>query len=373
MSASTWTALRGTRAAQGKIRVLVVDDSVVIRHLVMHALREEADIEVVGAEPNGAAALARIPEVQPDVVTLDIEMPVMDGLTALRQIRKLHPRLRTIMFSTLTTRGASSTFEALALGADDYVAKASNAGSLDQSMASLRGELVPKIRQFFAPATAPAPALPPRPAPAVPAGRAALSGQAVRRGAPFQILGIGVSTGGPQALASLIPQLPANLRVPVLLVQHMPPMFTRLLAERLDSLSPLHVVEAADGMEVRPGTVYIAAGDYHLRLRRSGNSLYTALDQGPHENSCRPAVDVLFRSLSENCGKHILCVVLTGMGSDGMRGTQAIKATGGYSLVQDQASSVVWGMPGAVAGAGLADAVLPLSELGPEIVRLAGV
>ncbi len=153
----------------------------------------------------------------------------------------------------------------------------------------------------------------------------------------------------------------------------MPPMFTRLLAERLDSLSPLHVVEAADGMEIRPGTVYIAAGDYHLRLRRSGNSLYTALDQGPQENSCRPAVDVLFRSLSENFGKDILSVVLTGMGSDGMRGTQAIKASGGYSLVQDQASSVVWGMPGAVAEAGLADAVLPLSALGPEIVRLAGV
>lgn len=373
MSPSTWTALRGTRTAKGKIRVLVVDDSVVIRHLVMHALREEADIEVVGAEPNGAAALSRIPEVQPDVVTLDIEMPVMDGLTALRQIRKLHPRLRTIMFSTLTTRGASSTFEALALGADDYVAKASNAGSLDQSMASLRGELVPKIRQFFARATAPALALPMKPAVAVTSSQAAPRHQAIRRAGPFQILGIGVSTGGPQALANLIPQLPAKLRVPVLLVQHMPPMFTRLLAERLDSLSPLRVVEAADGMEILPGTVYIAAGDYHLRLRRSGNSMYAALDQGPHENSCRPAVDVLFRSLSESCGKDILSVVLTGMGSDGVRGTRAIKASGGYSLVQDQTSSVVWGMPGAIVEAGLADCVLPLSALGPEIVRLTGV
>ena len=161
MSAHAWTALRGTRAAQGKIRVLVVDDSVVIRHLVMHALREEPDIEVVGAEANGADALSRIPQVRPDVITLDIEMPVMDGLTALRQIRKLHPRVRTIMFSTLTTRGASSTFEALALGADDYVAKAANAGSLDQSLASLRGELVPKIRQFFAAAPAPPRRTPP--------------------------------------------------------------------------------------------------------------------------------------------------------------------------------------------------------------------
>ena len=372
MSTHAWTALRGTRAAQGKIRVLVVDDSVVIRHLVMHALREEPDIEVVGAEPDGAAALARIPDVHPDVITLDIEMPVMDGLTALRQIRKLHPRLRTIMFSTLTTRGASSTFEALTLGADDYVAKASNAGSLDQSLASLRGELVPKIRQFFASATGSATAtardLPPKPPLAVPCVKAAWTW----RSTPFRILGIGVSTGGPQALAQLIPRLPASLRLPVLVVQHMPPMFTRLLAERLDSLSPLRVVEAGDGMEVSPGTVYIAPGDHHLRLRRSGSSLIAALDQGPQENSCRPAVDVLFRSLTESFGKDVLSVVLTGMGSDGLRGTQALKAAGGYSLVQDQASSVVWGMPGAVAEAGLADGVFPLAALGHEIVRLAG-
>jgi two-component system chemotaxis response regulator CheB len=368
VSSHAWTALRGTRAAQGKIRVLMVDDSVVIRHLLMHALGDEPDIEVVGAEPNGAAALARIPEAQPDVITLDIEMPVMDGLTALRQIRKLHPRVRTIMFSTLTTRGASSTFEALALGADDYVAKASNAGSLDQSLASLRGELVPKIRQFFAaPSRAPAAtSLPPRPSLAVPGA------QAMRRGSSFHILGIGVSTGGPQALGQLIPLLPASLRVPVLLVQHMPPMFTRLLAERLDSQSPLHVVEAADGMEIRPGTVVVAPGDYHLRLRRSGGCLFAKLDHGPQENSCRPSVDVLFRSLSEGFGKEVLSVMLTGMGSDGLRGTQAVKAAGGYSLVQDQASSVVWGMPGAVADAGLADGVFPLSALAPEIVRLAG-
>ena len=186
------------------------------------------------------------------------------------------------------------------------------------------------------------------------------------------ILGIGVSTGGPQALGQLIPQLPASLRVPVLVVQHMPPMFTRLLAERLDSLGALSAVEAADGMEIRTGTVYVAPGDYHLRVRRSGTRLLAVLDQGPQENSCRPAVDVLFRSLAETFGKDALSAVLTGMGFDGLRGTKAIKAAGGYSLVQDQASSVVWGMPGAVAEAGLADGVFPLSALGAEIVRLAG-
>ena len=271
------------------------------------------------------------------------------------------------MFSTLTTRGASSTFEALALGADDYVTKAANIGSLDQSLETLRGELVPKIRQFFAPKTAKAPSVPPpKPAIGMPYVRIA------RRSSGFRVLGIGVSTGGPQALSQLIPQLPAGLRVPVLLVQHMPPMFTRLLAERLDSLSALSAVEAVDGMELRAGTVYVAPGDYHLRVRRSGTGLFAALDQGPPENSCRPAVDVLFRSLAETFGKDVLSVVLTGMGFDGLRGTRALKAAGGCSLVQDQASSTVWGMPGAVAEAGLADGVLPLSELGAEIVRLAG-
>lgn len=175
-----------------------------------------------------------------------------------------------------------------------------------------------------------------------------------------------------KTLVQLIPQLPASLRVPVMVVQHMPPMFTRLLAERLDSLSPLRVVEASHGMEVHPGTVYVAPGDHHMRLRRSGNLLFTALDQGPQENSCRPSVDVMFRSLTASLGKDVLSVVLTGMGADGLLGTQALKAAGGYSLVQDEASSVVWGMPGAVAEAGLADGVFPLAALGPEIVRLAG-
>jgi two-component system chemotaxis response regulator CheB len=229
----------------------------------------------------------------------------------------------------------------------------------------LRDELVPKIRQFFATRPTNAP-LPPKPVMVTPGARIA------RRSTDFRALGIGVSTGGPQALSQLIPQLPASLRVPVLIVQHMPPMFTRLLAERLDSLGALPAVEAVDGMALRAGTVYIAPGDYHLRVRRSGTGLFAALDQGPQENSCRPAVDVLFRSLAETLGKDVLSVVLTGMGFDGLRGTKALKAVGGYSLVQDQASSVVWGMPGAVAEAGLADGVFPLSALGPEIVRLAG-
>jgi len=360
MSAALLTAPRGTTEKSGKVRVLIVDDSVVIRHLLREALESDAGIEVVGAEANGQAALAAIPVVKPDLVTLDIEMPVMDGLKALQCIRKDHPRLRVVMFSTLTTRGAAATLEALSLGADDYVAKASNAGKLDESLSRLRSELLPKIRQFFTSRGH--------------AGQPARSQIAPARSFPKskpRVLVIGVSTGGPNALAKVIPALPARLPLPILVVQHMPPTFTRLLAERLDAASTLHVLEAEDGMEVAPGRVVIARGDYHLRVRRMGPQTVCALDQAPHENSCRPAVDVLFRSAVEAYGGDVLSAVLTGMGSDGRRGTEAVKAAGGYSIAQDEPSSVVWGMPGAVVEAGLANQVLPLEQIPGEIVRLA--
>lgn len=353
--------VRGTNAPAGKIRVLVVDDSLVIRHLVTQALREDPEIEVVGAEANGVLALARIPEVKPDLITLDIEMPEMDGLETLRRIRKLYPRLRTVMFSTLTTRGASATFEALSLGADDYVAKAANAGSLDRSLTVLRSELVPKIKQFFlAPAAAPVCSLQP------PAAQ--ISRPAKRH--KIRVLAVGVSTGGPQALSQMIPRLPANLPVPVLVVQHMPPMFTRFLAERLQATSSLQVAEATDGMEIQPGRVIVARGDHHLKVRRQGNAVFAELSQEPPENFCRPAVDVLFRSLAQQYPGQVLSVVLTGMGSDGLQGTKLLKAGGSYSLAQDQPTSTVWGMPGAIVHAGLADQVLPLAQIASEIVRL---
>ncbi|MDR3699799.1 MAG: chemotaxis response regulator protein-glutamate methylesterase [Candidatus Sulfopaludibacter sp.] len=349
--------------AGAKIRVLVVDDSVVIRHLLRQALQEDSGIEVVGSEANGVAALARIPQVSPDVVTLDIEMPEMDGLQTLREIRKRHPRLRTIMFSTLTTRGAAATFEALSSGADDYVAKSPNVGALDQSLAALRSELVPKVKQFFSlrrPAAAPL--------------KPSVSGASPNRNgfAKPKIVAIGVSTGGPQALAEVIPRLPAGFPVPIVIVQHMPPTFTRLLAERLDSISPLKVEEAADGMELAAGRVLVARGDHHLQVRGDEGSARALLDQGPQENSCRPSVDVLFRSLAESHRGAVLSVVLTGMGSDGLRGTQALKSRGAFSLAQDEASSIVWGMPGAIVQAGLADRVVPLNQIAPEIIRLAG-
>ena len=343
-----------------KLRALVIDDSVVIRRLVTHALSQDPDIEVVGAAPDGVIALARIPQLNPHVVTLDIEMPRMDGLATLREIRKQFPDLVVIMFSTLTERGAAVTMEALALGAHDYCAKASNSGSLDRSLESLREELIPKIKQFFQFGKS-VTQVPPQPARIVPS-------QPKGPRPPAQAVVIGVSTGGPTALATIIPTFPANFRLPVLIVQHMPPMFTRLLAERLQAQSKLRVAEAGQGTRVEPGLILIAPGNYHMRVRRNGRDASISLDQTPPENSCRPAADVLFRSAAEAYGGATIGVVLTGMGKDGLHGCEVLRGQGAYIIAQDEASSVVWGMPGFVSKAGLADATVSLQAVVPEIL-----
>lgn len=358
-------------AAGERIRVLVVDDSVVIRRLVAHAIEEDADFEVAGVAANGAIALAKIPQLNPHAITLDIEMPEMDGLEALRRIRVEYPQLRVIMFSTLTERGAAKTMEALSLGADDYVTKASNAGSLDRSMASLRTELLPKIKQFFRTAipqacsTTIAQTLdvmkPPVAAPIA----------ASRAGVEPRVVGIGVSTGGPGALGVLLPSLPAEFPLPIVVVQHMPPLFTALLAERLQTVSKLRVKEAAEGDRVEPGRVLIAPGDFHMRVRNRHGRTEIELDQAPPENSCRPSVDVLFRSLADTYGGAVTSVVLTGMGHDGLRGAAALRARGAVVIAQDEATSVVWGMPGSVVTAGLADAVVPLPSIAAALVERA--
>jgi two-component system chemotaxis response regulator CheB len=345
-----------------RIRVLVVDDSVVIRRLVTHALEEDKVLEVVGAAANGAIALQRIPQLNPDVLTLDVEMPVMDGIETLRRIRREYPQLRVIMFSTLTERGAAITLEALTLGADDYVAKASNEGSLDRSMTRLRNELIPKIKQFFVLATRAGTVPTPRRAAPV------FEGMKVRP----KVLAIGVSTGGPTALSAILPQIPSGFRLPVLVVQHMPPFFTRLLAERLSSVCRLAVTEAVHGDPVAPGKILIAPGDFHMKVASNGTGARVCLDQSPQLNSCRPAVDALFCSIGEVYGGAVIAVILTGMGQDGLHGAEVLKARGASILAQDEASSVVWGMPGAVANAGLADRVLPLDEVVPEILLRAG-
>ncbi|MCH8157685.1 MAG: chemotaxis response regulator protein-glutamate methylesterase [Nitrospinae bacterium] len=355
-----------------KIRVLVVDDAVVVRKIVTDVLSSDPELEVAGIAANGSIALQKIPQVNPDIITLDIEMPVMDGLTALTEIRKIYPMLPVIMFSTLTERGGAKTLEALALGATDYVTKPANVGSVSVAMQRIRDELIPKIKLFCGQKTGVKP--PPK---SLPEQRTAPRPSAKKTKKPFyvptiahriDIVTIGVSTGGPNALAELMPEFPENFPVPIVIVQHMPPFFTKLLADRLSAKSKITVIEGSPGTKLEPGKAWIAPGDYHMALARQGNDIIIQTNQNPPENSCRPAVDVLFRSVTQVYGGRTLGVVLTGMGQDGLIGCETIKDAGGQVVVQDEPTSVVWGMPGFVARAGLTDTILPLKEIGREII-----
>lgn len=353
-----------------RIRILVVDDSVVIRRLVVHSLEQDPALEVVGVAANGAIALQRIPQFNPDVVTLDIEMPEMGGLETLRHIRREFPQLRVVMLSTLTERGAAITMEALTLGADDYLAKVSSEGSLDRSVARLREELTPRIKQFFHLPPAIHAAVPPenpRLAKTPPAAQSFLATYERPR-----VVVVGVSTGGPTALGTILPKLPADFPLPVLIVQHMPPLFTRLLAERLNATCKVPVKEATQNMIVSPGEILIAPGDFHMKVVSRDNCVRVLLDQTPQQNSCRPAVDALFSSVGAVYGGAVIAAILTGMGQDGLRGAEILKARGATIFAQDEESSVVWGMPGAVVNAGMAGRVLPLDRIIPEILRAAG-
>jgi two-component system chemotaxis response regulator CheB len=345
-----------------RFRILVVDDSVVYRRLVSEELSRDSELEVAGTAANGRIALAKLGQLNPDLVILDVAMPEMDGLETLRELRKTYPRLPVIMFSTLTERGAEATLDALSLGATDYFTKPTDAGSLDGSLRVIREELIPEIKALCAP-------MGQKVAPAGTAGRVtAAKTSAIGTGA-VRVLAIGASTGGPNALAEIFTRLPADFPVPILIVQHMPPMFTKLLADRLSAQSPIRVQEASSGCVLKPGEAWIAPGDYHMIVVRDGLHYRLLIHQDPPENSCRPAVDVLLRAVAKAFGADSLTVILTGMGQDGLRGCEAVRASGGQVLAQDEASSVVWGMPGYVAQAGLADRVLPLPMVAGEIVK----
>jgi two-component system, chemotaxis family, protein-glutamate methylesterase/glutaminase len=348
------------------IRVLVIDDSVVIRRVLCDVLSADPAIEVAGTAATGQIGLSKIAQLRPDLVTLDVEMPGLSGLETVKEIRRLYPKLPVIMFSTLTERGASTTLDALELGASDYVTKPSNTGSLDVTQAAIRRELVPKVKALCPQGCAEQRSLvrtpPPKPRVIVPAAH----GQS---GARIDILAIGTSTGGPNALAALFPALPRDLPVPIVVVQHMPPLFTRLLSERLNKMSGLTIDEGVKGQKLETSHAWIAPGDFHMVLERREGTVRLGLNQDPPENSCRPAVDVLFRSVAKTFGANVLAVVLTGMGSDGVRGCELIREHGGQVLVQDEASSVVWGMPGQVAAAGCADGIFPLDAMALEIER----
>ena len=337
-----------------RIRVLVVDDSAVVRKFVAEAVTASPDLVLAGVAADGRAALERLEATAPDVVTLDVEMPVLDGIGTLRELRRSRPRLPVLMLSSHTERGALATLDALAAGASDFVAKPATGGP-DATRAFLQQEVVPRLRALARRASPAAP----RPSPPPVARRTAASA--------IRLVVIGVSTGGPQALERVLPKLPRHLSVPVAIVQHMPPMFTRLLAERLSTLGPLPVREAVRGAPLRPGEVWIAPGGRHLTLAEGTDAPLLELDDGPPENSCRPAADVLFRAAAEHYGAGVLAVVLTGMGRDGLAGCERIRSAGGSVLAQDEATSVVWGMPGVVVGAGLADAVVPIADVGREI------
>lgn len=349
-----------------RIRVLIVDDSVVIRRLIKEILDADPRIEVVGVAHNGQVALGKVEELKPDALTMDIEMPVMNGVEAVRALRKTHPRLPIVMFSTLTERGASATMDALAAGASDYVTKPANVGSVMESRQSISEQLVPKLialtgaRKLVGSTRTPLPPAQP------PAGQSRAPGT-VRRSQPFGLLAIGSSTGGPDALATVLSSLPADLAVPVVITQHMPPVFTKMLAQRLDSTCRLSISEAAEGDAVERGKVLIAPGGLHMELKSRGTGVFVHLSDAPPENFCRPAVDVMFRSVAAVYRNRVLAVVLTGMGRDGAAGAGVIRSAGGEVFAQDEASSVVWGMPGATVMAGQADRVVPLDQMSATV------
>jgi two-component system, chemotaxis family, protein-glutamate methylesterase/glutaminase len=355
---------------------------------VSKRLAADPEIEVIGTASNGRLALGKIDRDPPDVVILDDEMPEMRGRDILKVLRARHPSVAVVMFSGTFSAGALGTFDALSLGAVDGVAKPSAGEGRISDDHPVWGELLDKAKRTYrrpdrggtniavaraeerrhaatgtAPDTEPAPVAPrprpavPRPAPPVPraempAGRATDA-----------IAVIGSSTGGPEALTTVFTGLPGSFPLPIVVVQHMPPTFTRLLAERLDRASALTVREAHDGAELTPGTAWIAPGDHHVVIERGVLQSVVRLNQDPPENSCRPAADPLFRSATAAYGDRVAALVLSGMGQDGLRGCEQIAAAGGRILTQDEATSVVWGMPGYVTRAGLSDAVLPIEEI----------
>jgi two-component system, chemotaxis family, protein-glutamate methylesterase/glutaminase len=349
------------RFAMTPIRTLVVDDSVVIRKLLTETLSRDIALEVVGTASDGRIALTKLSQLKPDLVTLDIEMPVMNGLETLAAVRKLHPKLPVIIFSTLTEHGAAATLDALSLGASDYATKPSDTGSFEIAVERIRAELIPKIKALCGIASAKLPSLSVAPRPT--------SRVRTTTNPRIDIVAIGTSTGGPNALAEVLPRIPADFPVPILVVQHMPPIFTRLLAERLASSSAFPIEEGASGTKISHAHAWIAPGNFHMKVVRTGLSVRLNLNQDEPENSCRPAVDVLFRSVAKAYGANVLGVVMTGMGSDGVLGAEEIREAGGNVIIQDEPSSVIWGMPGLVHASGLDDACYPLNKLAGEITR----
>ena len=344
------------------IRVLLVDDSAVVRGLITRWLDVETDIEVVAKAMDGIQGVKQAGEHQPDVVVLDIEMPRMDGITALPQILKISPKSKVVMASTLTHRNAEITMRALSQGASDYTPKPESGGLSNAE--EFRTALIGKIRALGRPA----PASRTVTRPITPPARAmrAKSGNFLKPEALF----IGSSTGGPQALREVMSVIGSHLCIPIFITQHMPKTFTTVLAEHLSKSARKLVIEGRDGMPVKPNGVYLAPGGSHMTVRQTGSSVVIGLDQKPPENFCRPSVDPMFRSGVKIYGKRTMALMLTGMGRDGHDGTQDMFDAGARVLAQDEASSIVWGMPGAIVQSGLAHEVLPLTKIGTRVLQI---
>jgi two-component system chemotaxis response regulator CheB len=342
----------------GAARVMICDDSAVIRGALARMLQADPDIDVVAKVENGKLAVEQIRAARVDVVVLDIEMPVMDGMTALPQLLRADPGTRVIMASTLTTRGADIALRALRLGASDYVPKPSSIGTVNDD--SFRRELLEKVKGL-----------------ARMRRRTAASGRsrqpiALRAAPPIppRLLAIGSSTGGPQALFTLVQGLGRSIGVPVVLTPHMPATFTPILAEHLNRLGVMPCTEARNGESLVAGSIYLAPGDRHFLIEGGRSGLRSRLTTDPPENFCRPSVDPMLRSAAAACDGRVLVAMLTGMGHDGLAGTKKVIETGGAAIGQDEASSVVWGMPGAIATAGLCHAVLPLPKIAPRLLEM---
>jgi two-component system chemotaxis response regulator CheB len=348
---------RAEAAGSQPVRVMVCDDSAVIRGAVSRMLDADPAVQVVARVANGQMALDELKRTPIDVVVLDIEMPVMDGITALPLLLRADSGLKVIMASTLTTRGADIAFRAVRLGAADYVPKPS-AVTGDEVF---RRELVDKVkahgrlRRGGGPSAARETAAP-----------------RLRPGAGLapKLLAVGSSTGGPQALFTLVQGLGKTLNVPVVMTQHMPATFTPILAEHISKLGGMPCAEAKEGEPLAPGRIYLAPGDRHMLIYATRNGLQARLTSDPPENFCRPSVDPMLRSAATACEGRVLVTMLTGMGQDGLAGTRRVIEAGGSAVAQDEATSVVWGMPGAIAQAGLCNAVLPLPRIAPKLLEL---
>lgn len=376
-----------------KIRVLIVDDSTVYRTLVRRELTKCADIAIVGSCGDGKSAIRALQSTDVDVVVLDIEMPIMDGLTALPQLIALCPNIKVIMASTLTVRNATISLRALEMGAAETVAKPT-ASKLSDDAERFVEELIRKVRALgetarrtgvrpqrvglavasAAPALTQraghlAPSAGRRAAPQVPAAEISLRPAPTR---PTELIAIGSSTGGPKALLTMLGTMMKTVHIPIVITQHMPATFTAILAEHITRATGRTAVEALEGMPLERERIYVAPGDFHMTVRRDSPSRVTLhLDQNPPENFCRPAVDPMLRSVATSFGSAALAIILTGMGHDGAKGATALVSAGGAVIAQDQATSVVWGMPQAAARAGVCSAILPLDEIAPYVGRLA--